>query len=166
MHQILFLGAVEDVQNRFLVEIGLSASDALLSFSLAPLQSRRDIAMLGILHRVLLGVAPTDIASFFPPMRHMRFPRDARGSSLRYNKQLLDRIDGSQPAMLARSLFGQVYIYNLLPQRAVDVASVKKFQSCLQGALKVALRNGVDSWPALFRSGPRCMSVEQFQGLF
>ena len=148
------------------MEIGLSASDALLSFSLAPLQSRRDIAMLGVLHRVVLGLAPADIASFFPPMTHMRFPRDARGSSLRHNKKLLDRIDGSQPAMLARSLFGLVYIYNLLPQRAVDVASVKEFQSCLQGALKVALRNGVDSWPALFRSGPRSMSVEQFQGLF
>ena len=46
------------LQEIFLAELGLSSEDALLEFNLAPLESRRDIAMLGIIHRCALGKGP------------------------------------------------------------------------------------------------------------
>ena len=51
------LEPVDRVQRRLLRELGLSEVDALLNFRLAPLPSRRDIAMLGFLHKVTLGSA-------------------------------------------------------------------------------------------------------------
>ena len=42
---------LDSTQDRFLKEIGISAYDALFSFNLAPLASRRDMAMLGLIHR-------------------------------------------------------------------------------------------------------------------
>ena len=44
------LGQVERVQARLLREVGLSKEEALLEYHLAPLHTRRDIAMLGLIH--------------------------------------------------------------------------------------------------------------------
>ena len=59
------LDRVDSVQRRLLRELGLTELDALLRYRFAPLPSRRDIAMLGVLHRVVLGLAPPQLASFF-----------------------------------------------------------------------------------------------------
>ena len=45
------LAPTDAIQARFLREIGLSEEDAFLSFKLAPLHTRRDIAMFGLIHR-------------------------------------------------------------------------------------------------------------------
>ena len=55
------LGAIDRVQRRFLREVGLRDEQALLDFNLAPLRCRRDIAMLGLLHRVALREAPSQL---------------------------------------------------------------------------------------------------------
>ena len=52
------LAGIDAVQTRFLRECGLSDEDALLHFNLAPLEARRDIAMLGFKHRSVLGYGP------------------------------------------------------------------------------------------------------------
>ena len=44
------LAGIDAMQRRFLRECGLSDEDALLHFNLAPLETRRDIAMLGLIH--------------------------------------------------------------------------------------------------------------------
>ena len=49
------LETVDRVQRRFLVDIGVDETSALLEFNLAPLGLRRDIAMLGLIHRTVLG---------------------------------------------------------------------------------------------------------------
>ena len=51
------LKLIDGVQDEFLESMGISRKDAILHFNLAPLCARRDIAMLGILHKVVLGVA-------------------------------------------------------------------------------------------------------------
>ena len=53
---------VDRVQRILLRELGISEVDALLNFRLAPLPSRRDMAMLGVLHKVTLGLAPPQLA--------------------------------------------------------------------------------------------------------
>ena len=60
------LEPVDRVQRRLLRELGMSEVEALLNFRLAPLPSRRDMAMLGALHKVTLGLAPPQLAAFFP----------------------------------------------------------------------------------------------------
>lgn len=48
------LQVIDRIQRRFLNEVHVSEKDALLKWRLAPLRCRRDIAMLGLLHRVAL----------------------------------------------------------------------------------------------------------------
>ena len=56
------LDRVNRVQRRFLREVGVSELSALQDFRLAPLESRRDMAMLGALHKVVLGLPPRNYA--------------------------------------------------------------------------------------------------------
>ena len=51
------LAPLNQFQNRFLRELGISVEDALFHFNLAPLQSRRDIAMLARLWEKALSIA-------------------------------------------------------------------------------------------------------------
>ena len=53
------LKMIDGVQDDFLEVVGISKKDAIFHFILAPLCTRRDIAMLGILHKIALGVAPS-----------------------------------------------------------------------------------------------------------
>ena len=122
-----FLGAIDRVQDRFLEALNSSPEQALSQYSLAPLGCRRDIAMLGLLHRISLGTAPAAFAALSTPMVAPRLPRDLRGSTITHNRQLFDRCGGSQPPAFGRSLFGEVYCYNLLPQRIVEKRTVKEF---------------------------------------
>ena len=60
------LRSIDRIQERFLREVGLTAVSALERYNLAPLKTRRDISILGILHRVRLGLAPPQISELFP----------------------------------------------------------------------------------------------------
>ena len=49
------LDLIDRVQLSFLNELGVSVEEALLHFNLAPLHARRCIAILGLMHRTVLG---------------------------------------------------------------------------------------------------------------
>ena len=53
------------VQRRFLRELGVSEAAALSDYRLAPLEFRRDMAMLGAFHKVTLGLAPAQLMALF-----------------------------------------------------------------------------------------------------
>ena len=55
------LKPLDELQRTLLDELGLSGSDALLNFNLAPLGMRRNIAMLGILFKIAHGIEPRPI---------------------------------------------------------------------------------------------------------
>ena len=57
---------LDKLQRTFLAELGISELEAMQHCKLAPLGARRDMAMLGVLHRVALGKGPSSIAGFFP----------------------------------------------------------------------------------------------------
>ena len=59
------LDRIDRVQRRFLRELGCSEVAALNDFRLAPLVSRRAMAMLGLLHRATLGVAHAQLMTLF-----------------------------------------------------------------------------------------------------
>ena len=59
------LAPLDRVQGQFLQCVGLSAVEALTKFKLAPQATRRDIAMLGLVRRMVFGHGPPYIAKFF-----------------------------------------------------------------------------------------------------
>ena len=59
------LSRLDKVQSRFLRKAGMDEVSALMHFNLAPLQMRRDIAMLGVLHRAALGEGPPQLKELF-----------------------------------------------------------------------------------------------------
>ena len=52
------LRAIDGVLRKFLQSTCISEIEALVQFHLAPLAVRRDIALLGVIHRCALGMAP------------------------------------------------------------------------------------------------------------
>ena len=52
------LQRLDRVQSKFLEDVCMSEEEALMNFDLAPLRTRRDIAMLGVIHRTMLGKGP------------------------------------------------------------------------------------------------------------
>ena len=160
------LSSIDGVQLAFLEELDVPQDVAFLEFNLAPLASRRDIAMLGMLHKIVLGIAPKSLAALFPADGAGRFPRCLRAQGCRHSRQLLDPIEGASHRLIERSAFGLVYAYNLLPETVVQSKTVSEFQSSLQRALAKLCKAGHRNWAKLFRVGIKTMSVQSFHSLF
>lgn len=64
------LNVLDSLQRRFLREFNLSDNEAFINHNLAPLRLRRDIAVLGLLHRIQLGETHADFSSSFEKATH------------------------------------------------------------------------------------------------
>ena len=157
------LHSLDDIQDLFLDALGLTPLEALKDFKLAPLNTRRDIAMMGLIHRVVLGIAPVQFNTFIRPAAGSSL-RSRRSPELRHARQLHDPLDGSQGRMVRESVLGLIYPYNLLPQRVVDAKTTSTFQRHLQSGL--TRHSSAAGWSNLFTSGFLRLSVAEFQGLF
>jgi len=165
------LDKVDRVQRRLLRELGLSELNGLLDYRLAPLPSRRDIAMLGVLHRVTLGDAPPQLAELFPVLGTVWEPwglRRLRNWRARHSRQLGTHASFNSTELMRRSLFGLVGCYNLLPQKVVNCKTVKTFQKHLQNALKAhaAKVEGPERWQRLYSTGWKGLSRKALDELF
>ena len=99
------LGLVDHVQEVLLRELGVTDREALLNYKLAPLSTRRDCAMLGLIHRAVLGLGPPQFKKWFPLAPATVRPT-TRLTARRHNRQLVDYCDGSHTSLLARSVLG------------------------------------------------------------
>ena len=163
------LERIDRVQERLLRHIGLDDVSALMDYRLAPLPSRRDIAMLGILHKVVLGLAPAPLAALFPVVGTVTEPfarQRLRYWEPRHSKQLHTDVDFFSTDVMQRSLFGLVRLYNKLPQRVVDSKTPKVFQGKLQAALKKHAASGAADWQRLFSTGWRVLPTTRIHRLF
>ena len=112
---------------------------------------RRCIAVLGFLHRIVLGRASPQIQMLFPlaaarPARDLISAR-ARGVAQRHSMQLVGRVHARSSEQFKRSIFGMVQCYNALPQCIVDEATVSSFQKRIHQGVMNRIRNGqVDNW--------------------
>ena len=163
------LDRVDRVQRRFLRELGFSEEAALAHYRLAPLNSRRDMAMLGVLHKVNLGTAPKQLKELFPPRGPVEQPFDRQ--RLRrwrppHTRQLHTEARFTSTDVLQRSLFGLVHLYNRLPQHLVEAKSVKEFQRKLQWGLKKCAESGVQDWQRLFSTTWKRMPLAHFDSYF
>ena len=145
------LEVVDRIQRGFLNEVGVGEFTAFMSFNLAPLSLRRDIAMLGMIHRPDLGEWSAHFQRFFYVA-----PSTARRSARhqRHNRQLYEYPHGDYLDMVGRSALGAVSVYNLLPQEIVDAESVKLFQRSLQDLARYAAASNRPEWQQLFSTGP------------
>ena len=159
------LEGIDRVQRRFLREVGLTETEALLNFRLAPLPARRDMAILGFLHRVALGLVSDQVRDLFPPVPPAPV-RAGRFGARVHNKQLLDRVERLSTDQFRRSIFGMVNCYNSLPQFVVDKPSVASFQGALQDALKAQASAGVEDWQRMLSDGRKYASLLRFQARF
>ena len=150
------LESLDHVQDKLLEAAGASKVDVVLKLNLAPLAARRDIALLGLIHRTVLGGGPNHFKKFFK----LAGPHEGAHAG-RHRLQLIEdnsghwtdfAFPGSRPAeYIRRSMFGLVGIYNRLPAEVVEAAStVGTFQSGLQRMLKDAAASGVIGWERIF----------------
>ena len=143
------LRPLDKVQSNLFAELGISDEQALRSFNLAPLRSRRDMAMLGLIHRTVLGKGPAQFQTFFrlaPPVAR----RGTRFAHRRHSRQLVDPRGPRFSEQLRRSALGLIAIYNLLPGEIVGAESVSDFQRSLQDMMKAFACSNVEGWPDLF----------------
>ena len=147
------LSRIDKVQERFLEEIGVTAINALKDYRLAPLSSRRDMSMLGALHKINLELAPPQLAALFPRLGSISEPLSRQ--RLRFwrplhSKQLSTHATFTSSQVFKRSLFGLVSCYNTLPQDLADLDTVKALQRRLQAALLRFAELGAVDWPRLY----------------
>ena len=92
---------------------------AFLHYNFAPSILRRDIGILGFLHKRILGLCHPAIVKFLPRVRD------------NWHTKQLDTHQGrciSRNPLYERSLFNSIGICNRLPQYVVNTTSVKAFQ--------------------------------------
>jgi len=141
------LAKFDHLQSSFLRDLGISAVDAFLQHNFAPLSARRDIAMLAVLHKRVLGIGHLGFARLFPFSDFMH-PRG-------HDKQLTfphHHVVHFQQCLWHRSLFALVIVYNRLPQIVVDSKSIKDFQRALTDILRhrCSANPDNDDWISVF----------------
>ena len=144
---VSLLQKVDHVQESFLEDIGIDAINALLYFNLAPLSLRRDIAMLGLIHRTVLGQGPEHFKQWF-------YREDvANRTTLRFKRHRLrlhEYVTGQQLAFVKRSALGLVSIYNMLPTEIVEANSVSSVQRLLQDLAKDCASRSHPLWDSIY----------------
>ena len=149
------LELLDEVQAKLLTAAGVTKIEAIKEFKLAPLAVRRDIAMLGVIHRAVLGRGPAHFRRFFTADSVAR--REGHG---KHRLQLLPPpndpsdfvLPGSQPAKYLRnSAFGLILVYNLLPAEIVEASPcVQSFQKSLQDLVVFRAASGYNDWEITF----------------
>ena len=127
-----------------------------MNFNLAPLSARRDIAILGCIHRAAKLQGPPSLWKFFRRNTVQTASATRRGH--RHSLQLIEWPAGRNLELMRRSAFGMIRVYNLLPQEIVVKTHVKFFQFALTEMLRDHVNGGDENWQRLF--SPR---VQLFQ---
>ena len=141
----VLLARVDNLQNTFLKTIGVSPENALTEFNLSPLSTRRDMALLGVIQRAIIGEVPVHFRTFFK-----RAACTGHRDRTRHSMQLATHRRGKFLDVLADSILGLVDVYNLLPERIVQENTVKGFQSALQEMVKAAMHANKPGWESLY----------------
>ena len=100
---------LDQIQASFLRKLDVSAKEAFLIYNLAPLTTRRDIAMLGLLYRCVHEIAHPDLQALFPRC-HVSHDYSTRLQDRRHTFQLKEEREGTRNKLLERSMFGLVRI--------------------------------------------------------
>ena len=161
-----FLRCIDQVQENFLSELEMSASEALFDFNLAPLKSRRDISMLRLLHRIVLKDAPVQFSKYVYVTTTNNRSRGWAVQFDRHSHQLHDPLNSPVPKIVERSIFKLIHPYNVLPQFVVDSKSTSSFQRTLQRALKECAHQNIPEWESVLSVGVYSLGISAFRSYF
>ena len=146
------LQRLDSVQRRFLHGLALTEEIAFRVYNLAPPTLRRDIGVLGLIHKRVLGLAHPAYSVLLPWAPPLVVPPG--GILTRHNKQLdshgMDVIFNH--GLFFRSIFGLTEVYNRLPQIIVNFDTVKDFQAALTNMARYRCSRGAEHWKYSFNS--------------
>ena len=135
---------LDSAQRGFLQEIEMSPEIAFVEHNFAPPRLRRNIGMLGFLHKRVLGLSHPNIQKLLP------FHADVFGSlrAGEHDKQLYGHIleVQQQQSLHRRSVFGMVDVYNRLPQHVVNYPTISVFQRHLALKARKLCQDGNPTW--------------------
>ena len=135
------LKRLDNTYYSFVRELNVHQSSAFMCHNLGPLEMRRDIGMLGFLHKIVLGECHPGITALFPFASSSAYLHGDR-----HNRQFQVQWDKCryQKALFGRSVLGVTCVYNRLPQSIIDSKSVQQFRHCLTQVARDKCENGED----------------------
>ena len=145
---ISLLQKISQVQQSFLHKLEVSEEDAFLKYNFAPTDLRRNIAVLGMIHKRLIGESHPTFEALLPRYAdHFNTPR-----AIGHNKQLYGHwLEATaHRALFARSVFALIDIYNNLPQYVVDAKNVGHFQKMLADMTRKRCESAHADWAKRF----------------
>ena len=142
------LNRLDSAQHHFLQELAISEEKAFWDFNFAPPTLRRNIGVLGLLHKRAIGQSHPDFEVLLPWFQ-TQFGFTVAG---RHNKQLYSNVMEvtAHLELFKRSIFAMVDVYNHLPQYAVDSISVSTFQKHLTRIARARCENALPEWKFTF----------------
>ena len=142
------LDRLDHCQQRFVETLGLSEEAAFRDNNFAPPVLRRNIGILGMLHKRVLGLCHQDFEELLPWFSQV-FGYTVEG---RHTKQLYNHVLEVQfhIGLFRRSIFAMTDVYNNLPQYVVNSASVSVFQKHLTKIAKTRCENNIPRWQYTF----------------
>ena len=142
------LEKLDAVHYKFLRDIGVDHSSAFLNYNFAPPTLRRNIGILGLFQKRVLGLSHPMFQTLLP------FCSDVPGSFNQdcHDKQLYSHLSESnfQMVLFCRSIFGMTFVYNRLSQAIVDSKTVSLFQHALTKIARDMCESGDPEWVDLF----------------
>ena len=108
------LQRLDDIQRSFLHALQITAETAFLNYNFPLPSLRRDIGMMGLIQKRVLGIAHPAFSKLLPFTQHP--------AMMGHDKQVYDYLPecSFRRHLLHRSIFGLVSVYNLLQQYAVS----------------------------------------------
>ena len=139
------LDKIEHAQNRFLRELEISPEQAFLDLNFVPPRIRRNIAILGLIRKRVIGECHPSFQRLLPWYAE-RFS-ESRAMPC-HTKQLYGRnVEIShQRSLYDRWIFAMVDIYDNLSQCILDSPTVSSFQTCLNNIIKSRCESGDVTW--------------------
>ena len=135
------------LQNIFLHALQNNAVHVFKRENFAPAILRRDVGMLRLIHKRILGLAHPAFERVLPLQPSSFYAANMGNIFVRHNKQIYNHnLECTNNGMFNRSIFGLVYLYNRLPQRIIDKATVSAFQSELTHIAKRRCTDGTEGW--------------------
>jgi len=139
------LRRIDSMQREFVQEMHLTEESAFINYNFVVPSLRREIDLLGFLHKRVLGLCHAAIIEFFP-----RIPTAAPWHDKQLESYLMQCT--TRHSLYERSIFNMVHVYNRLPQEVVDINNVSGFQSCLTDMAKHRCNAGARNWRQTFHS--------------
>ena len=144
------LAKIAQVQTSFLSKLEVTEQQAFLEFNFAPTSLRRDIAILGLLHKRVIGQSHPAFERLLP-FYSDRFdtPRGFGHSKPLYGHWIEATY---HPSLFGKSIFMMVDVYNNLPQNVVDSLNASAFQSLFTQRARERCQANDPLWPWSFNA--------------